>query len=76
MTYSSFLSGKGTISSRLIIIVFDDEAGEKEFISGSRIRTYDLKIMSLASYQTALSRTFAFLLQTLPPGEFESPFPP
>jgi hypothetical protein len=25
--------------------------------SGSRIRTYDLKVMSLASYQTALSRT-------------------
>ena len=45
--------------------------------SGSRIRTYDLKIMSLASYQAALSRISALpLSKALPPGEFESPFPP
>ena len=33
--------------------------------SGSRIRTYDLKIMSLASYQTALSRVLLLLLKSI-----------
>ena len=38
-----------------------------ELISGSRIRTYDLKIMSLASYQTALSRSLCFFVADLTP---------
>ena len=55
--------------------------GGASVFSGSRIRTYDLKIMSLASYQAALSRIYAcfsffYFLKALPPGEFESPFPP
>jgi hypothetical protein len=38
-----------------------------KLISGSRIRTYDLKIMSLASYQTALSRSLCFFVADLTP---------
>ena len=39
----------------------------RKLFSGSRIRTYDLKIMSLASYQAALSRTFVFFTVNLYP---------
>ena len=50
------------------------KAGIKTFSSGDRIRTSDLKVMSLASYQAALLwRWFKYLLYITRPGNNAQP---